>query len=56
VVLRLEVVAGEAIEALVGGAEDVHRARRICGFAIRSRPLVSLHCPPSWRPSSSLDA
>src|SRR5512132_1090432 len=50
-----EAVAGEAFEALVGGAEDVHRARRICGFALRSRPFVPLHCPPSWLPSPSLN-
>jgi hypothetical protein len=36
-VVRLEVEAGQALEALVGGAEDFHGGRRLFGFAIKSR-------------------
>ena len=48
-VVGLEVVARQALEALVGGAEDVHRAA--CSLCLGSHRLPTL--PRSWRPPSS---
>jgi hypothetical protein len=42
-VVGLEVVAGQALEALVRRAEDFHGPEHMC---LR----CSLHCPPSWLP------
>jgi hypothetical protein len=51
-IVRLEDVAGQALEALVRGAKDVHQRSLLNGFSIRARPPAAAHISRSGlRPS-----
>jgi hypothetical protein len=54
-VVRLEVVAGKALEALVGGPEDVHSTARIFGFAAVTLPALMAAVQSPAMPSPTHD-